>query len=96
MDIKTVSGMLGHFSAGFTLETYAHVTTSAQKEAAQTIGNIVHIGLTQQIGKLLFVALRPKLSVIANQSADWCGNPPVERNQVTITTKNSGESKLSR
>lgn len=26
VDIKTVSGMLGHFSAGFTLDTYAHVT----------------------------------------------------------------------
>ena len=33
--------MLGHFSAGFTLDTYAHVTTSAQKEAAQTMGNIL-------------------------------------------------------
>ncbi len=41
VDIKTVSGMLGHFSAGFTLDTYAHVTTSAQKEAAETIGNIL-------------------------------------------------------
>ena len=41
VDIKTVSGMLGHFSAGFTPDTYAHVTTSAQKEAAQTIGNIL-------------------------------------------------------
>ena len=41
VDIKTVSGMLGHFSAGFTLDTYAHVTTSAQKEAAQTMGNIL-------------------------------------------------------
>lgn len=41
VDIKTVSGMLGHFSAGFTLDTYAHVTTSAQKEAAETIGRII-------------------------------------------------------
>ena len=41
VDIKTVSGMLGHISAGFTLHTYAHVTTSAQKEAAQTIGNLL-------------------------------------------------------
>lgn len=41
VDIKTVSGMLGHFSAGFTLDTYAHVTTSAQKEAAQTMENIL-------------------------------------------------------
>lgn len=41
VDIKTVSGMLGHFSAGFTLDTYAHVTTAAQKEAAETMGNIL-------------------------------------------------------
>ena len=41
VDIKTVSGMLGHFSAGFTLDTYAHVTTSAQKEAAETLGQIL-------------------------------------------------------
>ena len=43
VDIKTVSGMLGHFSAGFTLDTYAHVTTAAQKEAAQTIGNVLSV-----------------------------------------------------
>ena len=43
VDIKTVSSMLGHFSAGFTLDTYAHVTTSAQKEAAQTMGNILSL-----------------------------------------------------
>ena len=34
VDIKTVSGMLGHFSAGFTLDTYAHVTSDMQKQAA--------------------------------------------------------------
>ena len=43
VDIKTVSGMLGHFSAGFALDTCAHVTTAAQKEAAQTIGNVLSI-----------------------------------------------------
>ena len=41
VDIKTVSGMLGHFSAGFTLDTYAHVTTAAQKEAANTMGSVL-------------------------------------------------------
>jgi len=41
VDIKTVSGMLGHFSAGFTLDTYAHVTTSAQKEAAETMSDVL-------------------------------------------------------
>ena len=38
---KTVSSMLGHYSAGFTLDTYAHVTTDAQLKAAQTMGNIL-------------------------------------------------------
>lgn len=41
VDIKTVSGMLGHFSAYLPLDTYAHVTASAQREAAQTMGNIL-------------------------------------------------------
>ena len=31
------SRMLGHFSAGFTLDTYAHITTASQKEAARTM-----------------------------------------------------------
>ena len=43
VDIKTVSGMLGHFSAGFTLDTYAHVTTAAQKEAADTMRKVLNM-----------------------------------------------------
>ncbi len=45
---------------------------------------------------MLFEDARYKLPVIANQSADWCGNPPVERNLVTITTKNREVSPLCR
>ena len=41
VDIKTVSGMLGHFSAGFTLDTYAHVTTAAQREAANVMSSVL-------------------------------------------------------
>ena len=40
-NVKTVSGMMGHYSAGFTLDTYAHVTTDAQLKAAQTMGTIL-------------------------------------------------------
>ena len=40
-DIKAVSGMLGPFSAGFTLDTYAHITGAAQRQAAQTMGNVL-------------------------------------------------------
>lgn len=35
------SGMLGHYSAGFTLDTYAHVTTQSQRQAADTMANIL-------------------------------------------------------
>ena len=41
VDVKTVSGMLGHFSAGFTLDTHAHVTTAAQRQAAETMGAVL-------------------------------------------------------
>ena len=41
VDVKTASSMLGHYSAGFTLDTYAHVTTDAQLKAAQTMGKLV-------------------------------------------------------
>lgn len=41
VDIKTISGMPAHYSAGFPLDTYAHVTASAQKGAADTMGNVL-------------------------------------------------------
>ncbi len=41
VDIKTVSGMLGHYSAGFTLDTYTHITTPTQREAANTMANVL-------------------------------------------------------
>ena len=41
VDVKTLSSMLGHCSAGFTLDTYAHVTTSMQKQAANAVGNFL-------------------------------------------------------
>ena len=43
VDINTVSGMLGHFSAAFTPDAYAHVTTSAPKEATETIGQVLKL-----------------------------------------------------
>ena len=41
MDIKTVFNILGHYSAGFTLDTYTHVTGEMQKEAAQRMGSFM-------------------------------------------------------
>jgi len=37
VDIKTLSHTLGHYSAGFTLDTYTHVTTQMQADAAEKI-----------------------------------------------------------
>ena len=33
-DVKTVQASAGHFSAAFTLDRYAHVTASMQRESA--------------------------------------------------------------
>jgi len=38
VDVKTVSSMLGHYDAGFTLRTYTHATRQAQNDAAQKAG----------------------------------------------------------
>lgn len=41
IDIKTVSNMLGHYDAGFTLRTYTHATRQKQEEAAQAMGSFM-------------------------------------------------------
>jgi integrase len=41
MDIKTVSHMLGHTDAGFTMNTYMHVTDQMQKAVADTMGKLI-------------------------------------------------------
>ncbi|MBR2894699.1 MAG: site-specific integrase, partial [Oscillospiraceae bacterium] len=41
VDVKTVSSMLGHYDAGFTLSTYVHATNRMQEEAAERMGNFM-------------------------------------------------------
>lgn len=41
VDVKTLSGVLGHYSAGFTLSTYTHATADMKRDAADTIGNVI-------------------------------------------------------
>jgi len=41
VDVKTLSHTLGHYSAGFTLDTYTHVTTQMQEDAARKIGGFM-------------------------------------------------------
>ena len=40
-DVKTLSCMLGHYSAGFTLNTYCHATRAMQNDAAKRIGGFI-------------------------------------------------------
>lgn len=37
MDVKTLSGILGHTRAAFTLDTYTHTTGDMQKRAAEIV-----------------------------------------------------------
>jgi len=41
VNIKALSHNLGHYSAGFTLDTYTHVTTQMQADAAEKIGGFM-------------------------------------------------------
>lgn len=41
MDIKTISHMLGHTDASFTMNTYMHVTDTMQQTVANAMGNLV-------------------------------------------------------
>ena len=41
VDVKTLSSMLGHYSAGFTLDTYTHATMKMQIEAADKLGGFM-------------------------------------------------------
>ena len=42
MDVKTVSSMLGCYSAGFTLDTCARATAQTKHDAADTIGAAIN------------------------------------------------------
>ena len=42
VDVKTLSGALGHYSAGFILNVYTHATPHMKREAADTIGNAIN------------------------------------------------------
>ena len=41
VDVKTVSNILGHYDAGFTLRTYTHATRQMQEQAAEKMGNFM-------------------------------------------------------
>lgn len=41
VDAKTLSGILGHTKASFTLDTYTHVTGDMHRSAAEIVGNVI-------------------------------------------------------
>ena len=41
VDVKTLSGILGHTRAEFTLDTYTHTTGDMQKRAAEVVGDFM-------------------------------------------------------
>lgn len=41
VDVKTLSSTPGHYSAGFSLSTWAHAMAEMKRDAADTIGNVI-------------------------------------------------------
>ncbi len=41
VDVKTLSGTLRHYSAGFTLNAYTHATAQMKQDAADTIRAVI-------------------------------------------------------
>ena len=41
VDVRTLSGALGHYDVGFTLSTYTHATEGMKRSAADTIGSVI-------------------------------------------------------
>ena len=41
VDARTLSGILGHTNASFTLDTYTHVTNDMQKNASVIVGRFM-------------------------------------------------------
>lgn len=53
MDIKTISHMLGHTDAGFTMNTYMHVTDTMQQTVAAAMGNLITEKENEKRNKLI-------------------------------------------
>lgn len=47
VDAKTLSGILGHTKASFTVDTYTHATSDMHRKAAEIVGNF----LTDYLGE---------------------------------------------
>jgi len=41
VDARTLSGILGHTNASFTLDTYTHVTDDMKKNASTIVGSFM-------------------------------------------------------
>lgn len=49
VDAKTLSGILGHTNASFTLDTYTHVTTDMHVQAASIVGSFLQDFLGEEM-----------------------------------------------
>ena len=67
VDVKTLSGALGHYSAGFTLNTYTHATAQMKQDAADTIGGVI----SQQMRRKKQGRHFPRLSPCGPTCESW-------------------------
>lgn len=54
MDIKTISHMLGHTDAGFTMNTYMHMTNEMQQTVANAMDNLITESESERKNKFIY------------------------------------------
>ena len=54
MDIKVISHMLGHTDAGFTMNTYMHVTNDMQQTVANAMDNLITESESERKNKFIY------------------------------------------
>ena len=62
--------MLGHTDAGFTMNTYMHVTDTMQQNVANTMGNLVNQKETEKRNKIIQFTAQAKYFVVIKCTKD--------------------------
>ena len=76
--------MLGHYSSGFTLDIYTHVTDKMQQEAAEKIGGFMEMTL-RSTPSVLYSSVQPVMGQIMGHLMGQKNQPP---SKVTKTRRN--------
>ena len=84
-----------YFHSEILLKYRSQIKMPDAAPASGILYSFSYIDILHRHGKLVFIGLSPNFLSLRTSALKWCGNPPVERNPVTISTKNRGKSQSS-